>query len=105
MIEAAAYVMSMDEKSFQRVVVEAATLYGWMVVHIRNMISNRSGIPDLLMYRGDRYLLAEIKTERGKVSPRQSAWHEEAALSGVRVHVWRPSDWSAIERALRADAA
>lgn len=99
-IDAAAYRARQTEAEFQSLVVEMAEMLGWLVVHIRNTVANPDALPDLLMWRGDDYLLAELKTERGAVTAKQQQWHENAAYRGVTVHVWRPSDWPEIEAAL-----
>lgn len=92
-IEAPAYVLTMTEAQFQDLVIGTARTFGWLVVHIRNTVANPVAMPDLLMWRNDQYLLAELKTMRGKVSPKQQGWHENAARHGVTVHLWRPDDW------------
>lgn len=89
------------EAQFQAAVVELATALGWLVIHVRNMYANQPGIPDLLLFRDDRYVLAELKTETGKVSIKQTMWHERAGALGVTVHVWRPGDYDAIQEVLR----
>jgi hypothetical protein len=40
--------------------------------------------------------MAELKTDRGKVTADQSRVHDELRAAGVDVYVWRPSDWDAI---------
>jgi hypothetical protein len=101
-IEAPAYLASATEAQWQAFVVDAARrVYGWHVIHVRNMLANDPGIPDLLMFRADRYLLIELKSERGRVSARQERWHEDAGASAVPVHVFRPSQWPELEEMLR----
>lgn len=92
-IEAPASITTMNEKQFQMLVVSAAEIFGWHCLHIRNSVANPDGVPDLLMWRGDEYLLVELKTERGKLSPKQERWADDAAARGVAVHLWRPSNW------------
>lgn len=49
-------------------------------------ISSRvfKGVPDLLIFSGERCLLVELKTATGKLSQGQSQWHK-----GVKVHIVR----------------
>lgn len=104
-IEAPAYLLSMTEAQFQALVMDAARLFGWVPVHFRQMVGNPSGYPDLTLFRGDRVLLVELKTEKGAVSAAQRRWHDTLAAVGTTVHVWRPSLWDAvIVPALREDA-
>lgn len=94
-----------------RTVTELAELLGWSWVHFRpartihgwrTPISGPMGAgwPDLLMVRGDRLIVAELKRDGAKPT------HEQVRvldlLAGVaEAHVWRPADWSAVEVALR----
>lgn len=90
------------EAQWQRLVVDTALTFGWVVLHIRDSRGEQEGVPDLLMWRGDQYLLAELKTERGTLRPAQWEWHQLAALKGVRVHLWRPRHWPEVARTLTA---
>lgn len=101
MIEAPAYRLDMTEAQFQALVVETARTLGWHVTHVRNMLGNRGGIPDLLCFRGAEYCLLELKTERGKLSRVQQRWHDDLAACGGRVLVVRPSDWERLVEELR----
>ena len=99
-------------------VVSLAGLLKWRVWHDRatnapracphckhplNLPRNDPGFPDLVMIRGDTLIVAELKSERGKLTQQQTEWL--AAFGNVRRIVvgapWRPSDWQAIERTLR----
>src|SRR4051812_33727956 len=62
------------EAEWQRVIVDAARLFGWHVEHFRQMIGNPAGFPDLAMWRGDQYLLVELKREGGKPRASQVRW-------------------------------
>ena len=100
-ISAETYRGKATEAQWQATVVDMARHYGWHVVHIREMRGNQHGIPDLLCFRGNAYVLAELKAERGRVSRVQERWHDDAGQCGVTVHVWRPSDVEAVEGVLR----
>lgn len=89
------------EAQWQATVVDMARHYGWHVTHVREMRGNPHGLPDLLCFRGNDYLLLELKTERGRVSPVQDRWHQDAGQCGVTVHVLRPSDVERAEEMLR----
>jgi hypothetical protein len=52
-------------------------------------------------------VIAELKAEKGRLSPAQRHWLAELEMvaeqaSCVRVFLWRPSSWPDIERVLGA---
>jgi hypothetical protein len=92
---------TMTEAQWQSRVVDLAAWCGWLVFHPHDSRRSTPGWPDLVMVRDGRLILAELKTERGRVSVEQKRWL--AALSlvvGVEVYLWRPSDWPAVQRSL-----
>lgn len=61
------------------------------------------GFPDLVMLSPGtgRCIVAELKTETGKLSVEQERWLEAFRKNpGIEVFVWRPSDWPEITRIL-----
>lgn len=100
-MDAEAYQATVSEDQWQSTVTDLAELQGWLVIHVRNMIGNHPGIPDLLMFRGERYVAAELKAPEGTVSGKQRLWHERFAAAGGTVRVWRPADWPEVEETLR----
>lgn len=109
--------LQQSEKQFQAAVIELARLRGWRVAHFhdsRRQVGDRlvgdadaAGFPDLCMVRDGHLVFAELKAEKGRVSPAQHEWISvleavaDWATDGVEVHVWRPSQWSEIEQVLR----
>lgn len=90
------------EAHFQRAVLRLAKLYGWWSYHTFDSRLSTHGWPDLALCRSPRLILAELKSERGRVSDAQRAWLDAlGSCSGVEVYLWRPSDWVAIESVLR----
>lgn len=78
-----------------------ARLTGWKSYHTLRSKGSEPGYPDLCMVRGDRVVFAELKTEKGRVSPAQLDWLDALQQSGrVEVYVWRPGMWDCIEEAL-----
>lgn len=97
---------AMSEKDWQQTVVDAALSFGWGVYHTFDSRRSSAGFPDLVLVRRDRLIFAELKREVGTVRLDQSVWLEGLgkvvdANSTVEAHVWRPSDWPAVEAALR----
>lgn len=89
--------MPMTEADLQRTVIEAAQWNGWKVVHIRASEISKGrwsvpyegdkGLPDLILAKGGRVLLAELKSASGKPTKDQVAWLDEAGDHG---RLWYP---------------
>ena len=47
------------------------------------------------------FLMAELKREKGRLSEAQKSVIAELEHCGVRVYVWKPSDWDKIEAVLK----
>lgn len=88
-----------SEAGFMAAVVTAARYLGWRVYHTYDSRRSSSGFPDLVLVK-DRVLYREVKTDRGKVTPEQTAWIEALRVAGVDAGVWRPADWDRIEEEL-----
>ena len=103
--------LPMSEAAFQRRVIETAKLYGWRTHHARpartqrgwrTPIEGHAGFPDLVFVRRGRLILAEVKSELGRLRLDQETWIQALrAVAGIEVYVWRPSDWPAVLEALR----
>lgn len=93
----------LSEKSFQSQVIEMARLLGWWCYHTYDSRRCVAGFPDLHLSHAQkkRVVFAELKTDKGRLSAYQSAWIAHLREAGAEVYVWRPSDWPAIEEALR----
>lgn len=136
---------ALTEAQFQQQVVDLAKLFGWgtsynsrrdkgapdwplagLVFHPRIMYRSEPGWPDLtLIRRSDRRLIfAELKTDKGKLSPRQQQvldllrclgvdtvgrfigvkndvrWVPDAGPR-IEVFVWKPADFPQIAEILR----
>ena len=90
-----------SEKDFQANVVALAKASGWKrIYHTWDSRRSEKGFPDLVMLRGERLLVAELKTERGRVRPEQHEWLDAFAEAGVETHIWRPSDMVNIAQVL-----
>ena len=99
------------EKSFQSAVMKLAKQAGWLRFHPRpsqapsgRYVTNfdgDKGWPDLALARNGVVVLAELKTESGKLTDGQKEWIE---ASGGLIRVWRPSDWNEITETLTGQA-
>lgn len=93
----------MSEADWQRRLMDTARLAGWMCAHFRPAKTQRGrwvtpmagdkGFPDLVLAKGGRLLLAELKTDKGKPTVEQQAWLAELGAHG---RLWRPANWEAV---------
>lgn len=91
---------TITERDWQRTVVEYAHLRRWRTYHTHDSRRSDPGFPDLVLVR-DRIVLAELKSERGRMTKDQWAWHDQLLTAGVEVHLWRPSDWEQVREVLQ----
>jgi Holliday junction resolvase len=92
----------MQESEIQKQIVEYLKNRGYFV--IRNYLgpvhyhgaktrpNPNSGMPDLMCIKAGLTHFIEIKTAKGKLSPKQIAWHSRAYEAGIIVHVFRSLD-------------
>ena len=99
------------EKDFTNYVIEFAHLHGWHVAHfppihtasghwLTAVKADGKGWPDLVLVRGDRLIIAELKTE-SQLSDEQIVWLSKFMGAGVTTYVWMPEDLDAIHKLLR----
>ena len=105
----------MSEAELQKLLTDAAELYGWGWVHFRpgrtahgwsTPVSGPlgQGWPDIVLAhpRQRRVLAIECKSDNGHVSAEQLAVHAWLMASGIEVHIVRPSDIDDALEVLRA---
>lgn len=80
------------EAEWQSEVIRLATIGGWRHHHQFNARRSAKGWPDLTLVRPPELVIAELKTERGRVSEEQKVWLADLSACGVEVYVWRPRD-------------
>lgn len=102
-----------SESAWQTTVIEAAHAQGWIVAHFRPartqsggwstpVQADGAGFPDLVLVRAPRIIFAELKSQAGRVAPRQEWWlNALRACPGAEVKVWRPGDWDEVSAALK----
>lgn len=73
------------EKDFQSLVVDALRTMGYVVIHVREMFGNTKGIPDLLIFRGERGYMVELKILGNYLSAGQRRWQERWLPAGTEV--------------------
>jgi VRR-NUC domain len=97
--------LAVSEKAFQSSVVQLARMLAWRVFFVRESVGSPEGWPDLVLVRHDRFIVRELKTETGRLSPAQRGWIAALEEAGVDVAVWRPADWPRIEATLVGQVA
>lgn len=98
---AAPAALNVPESDWQWTVVDYARLMGWIDYHTFDSRKSAAGFPDLLLIRPPELVVVELKAERGRVTTAQECWLDLFRLvPGVDVYVWRPSDWSEVQRRL-----
>lgn len=102
------------EVSWQSFVVDLARVHGWLV-HVerpartangwRTPISGHAGWPDVVLCHPARrmFLVVELKSEVGRLSPEQEAWLHALTVAGVDARVWRPQDRREVMDVLAGD--
>jgi len=100
----------MTEAGLQKLIIQAAQLYGWRISHFRPALTSKgwrtaveghAGFPDLVLAKDGKVIIAELKTEKGKLSPAQVVWQQ--AL-GDCYRLWRPSNVPQILSELRGSS-
>ena len=88
------------ETEFRRQVLDLARLLGYLCYFTWTSVNSPPGFPDLVMIRAGRVIFAELKSQKGKLSPRQEEWIGGLADAGAEVYVWRPADFETIKEIL-----
>jgi len=88
---------AMTEKAFQAKVRKLATDHGWSVYCWWSSLHSPAGWPDLVLIREvnesqARMVIAENKSEKGKLTPAQEETHRLLRMAGHKVYVWHPLD-------------
>lgn len=101
-----------SEANFQTAIMDMAAWYGWRRFHPRTVrtadarhltaFSGEAGFPDLvLVHRNRGVIYAELKTQRGRLTPQQELWRADLEAAGAEYYLWRPSDWDFIIKRLK----
>lgn len=63
---------------------------------------NWSGFPDLCLLRVPRLVVMELKSQKGRIDPRQQMWIDGLVSCGIEAGIYRPTQWfdGTIERLL-----
>ena len=102
-------ILPVTEADFQRRVIAAAKWHKWLCVHIRATETGKGrwavpyegdrGLPDLILSKAGRVILAELKSDKGRPTKDQVRWLDHAGDHG---RLWRPCNWPQIIEELAA---
>ena len=96
--------LEINEKAFESQVKDLAKLFGWKYYHTWRSFHSPAGFPDCVFVRRERLIFAELKSEKGTVSPKQQEWLDALGNTGnkdVQVYLWRPGDFDKVVEVLR----
>lgn len=91
--------MALTEDQFQQQVTDLCDYLGLLWYHTHDSRRSNSGFPDLVIV-GVGVVYAELKTQKGKVSPTQYDWLTALDEAGQEAYVWRPDDLPVITNCL-----
>jgi len=91
------------ERDLREWVRDLCNLFGWRFLFTWTSIHSPRGMLDLLLINKEqkRVIFAELKSEKGKMSPEQQQVFEELKACGQEVWLWRPADIEGIANILR----
>jgi hypothetical protein len=100
-----------SEQEFTDQVLQLAGLYRWRTFHVRPgrtangwrtpVQGDGKGFPDLLLLRGGRIVVAELKVGTRQTTVEQDDWLAAWEATGAEVFVWRPCNWNQIVEVLK----
>jgi hypothetical protein len=92
----------LTEKAWLAQVRTLAQTHGWMTYHPMRSQGAEPGWVDLVFLRGPTLVCAELKTDRGRLTPAQQRWLDGLGkVEKVQVHLWRPGDLDQVMEVLR----
>lgn len=104
-------VIETPEAAFQDWLIELACWLGWRVHAERpartkdgwvTPVQGDPGWPDVVLLKGSRCIVAELKSAKGRTTIDQDDWLEAfRQVPGIETYVFRPKDAELIERILK----
>lgn len=98
-----------SEEYFFDQVIDLAHILHWRVAHFRPartkygwrtaVSANGAGFPDCVFLR-ERVVYAELKSEKGQLTPEEYEWLTALAEASQEVYLWKPSDFDEIQKVL-----
>lgn len=103
MIKALNQAPAITETQFREQIRSLCRVLGWKFHFTWLAIHSPKGFPDLVLRNVEqqRIIFAEIKTEKGIITPSQQEWHDDLIACGQEAYFWRPGDFDEIARILQ----
>lgn len=90
------------EKQFESQIRDLAKIFRWKFYHPFLSKWSERGWPDITLLRDRRLILAELKSEKGKLSVHQARWlWALRKVPGIEVYIWRPRHIEKIKEVLK----
>ena len=91
------------ERDLREQVRDLCGLFGWKMHFTWMSMHSPKGMLDLLLINREkkRVIFAELKSDKGKLTPEQQETFDGLEACGQEVYVWRPGDIEHIARLLR----
>lgn len=80
-----------DERTFRRQLLDLARMLRWRAYFTWTSVHSPPGFPDIVLVRGPRLVIAELKSEDGKLTEPQRVWLLDLVGTCAEVYLWRPS--------------
>lgn len=82
------------ERDLREWVRDLCKLFGWKIYFSWTSIHSPRGFPDLVLANHDqkRVIFAELKNEKGRLTPAQEEWLDTLKACGQEDYLWRPAD-------------
>lgn len=91
----------MTEAEFQKRITDYLDWRKILWYHVNDSRKDKKGFPDLVIV-GKHVIFAELKSEKGKVSPDQEKWLSALLAAGQQAYIWKPSNWTDVQALLAA---
>jgi len=91
------------ERDLREQVRDLCKLFGYKMYFTWTSIHSPRGFPDLVLANREKHRLifAELKSDKGKLTPSQEEWLDLLKECGQEVYLWRPGDIEHIAEILR----
>ena len=94
----------MTETELFEEVRKLSKLFAFFLYHTYDSRRSGSGFLDLVLVKPPRVIFAELKSERGRMTPEQQRLFDLLSqCPGVEVYLWRPRDLEEIAKTLRGE--
>ena len=99
--------IKVTEADLREQVRDLCKLFGWDMKFTWSSIHSPKGMLDLLLINREqkRVIFAELKSEKGKMTPEQQETFDELQACGQECYLWRPGDIESIASLLKQEIA